>query len=118
MWRAWIRHGGSSPFPDSMLQTTLQTKLEEDMFLYECSSPDCCCFHAALENVVDYFIAKYCSLCICKRYVYIICNYLTDRISINTECISGHHKPTPEGTPMKKIYNERIIKNALSMVST
>lgn len=116
MWRAWIRHGGISMLPDSMLPTTLQTKLEEDPFVYECSSPDCCPFHAALGNVAEHFISKYCALCICKRYVYTICSHLTQKISANTKYMPGRHKPMPEGIFKRKFSeDEDNIQHALEM---
>lgn len=117
IWRACIQRGRNiAHFPDTMIPTALQTKLEEDMFAYECVSSDCCVFHGALENIAEHYIVKYCSLCICKRYVYTICSHLTSVISIGTECIPGYHKPTPEDTlKLNKIVDERSLKNALSM---
>jgi len=117
MWRSWIRHGGNSMiFPETLLETVLQTKLEEDMFVYECSSPDCCGFHSRLEGYTDHYIAKYCSLCISKRYAFMICSFLTPNVCSSVECIDGKHKPTPEYSLVKGESNDEMkLKNAVSM---
>jgi hypothetical protein len=117
MWRSWVRHGGNSRFfPEPLVDGALQTKLEEDMFAYECSSPDSCDFHGALENLTDHYIVKYCSLCICKRYVYVVCHFLTENVCINTTCIAGKHKPALEDSINNKEKCEEIkLKNAIAM---
>jgi len=117
LWRSWIRHGGNNVyFPEALLETALQTKLEEDMYAYECTSPDSCHFHGSLEGYTDHYIVKYCSLSISKRYVYTICSFLTENICINTECIPGRHKPTPEDSILHKESRDDLkMKTALSM---
>merc|ERR1712150_269454 len=116
-WRSWIKSGGNSMFfPEPLLDTSLQTKLEEDMFAYECSSPDSCNFHGALENLTDHYIVKYCSLSICKRYVYVMRNFLTEKVCIHTKCIAGKHKPASENSfENKRNCDETKMKNAMAM---
>lgn len=115
LWRASTRFYRSSPFPDAMVKTYLQSKLDEDQFVYECNSPDCCDFHAALENVAEHFIAKYCALCICKRYAYMLCSSLTPKISPETTSIPGRHIPATENIHVERNIDPSIISSSVSM---